>query len=187
MRSDGIAERAPLGLRAAVVGVLLFLHLPFAIILLYAFTTEDASFRFPPPGLTLDWFQVAWNRPDIRAALGLSLRVACASTAIALVLGTVAFASLGLAMAGALRAEATLALANGVFLLFLVLGGIVLPIDHLRAPLEGIAGLLPAAALSEALRIGLGAATGSAVGPLALLAAWGAGAALVAARTFRWE
>jgi ABC-2 type transport system permease protein len=110
-----------------------------------------------------------------------------AVTAIALVLGTVAFASLGLAMAGALRAEATLALANGVFLLFLVLGGIVLPIDHLPVPLEGLAGLLPAAALSEALRIGLGAATGSAVGPLALLAAWGAGASLVAARTFRWE
>lgn len=93
MRSDGFAERAPIGLRAAVAGVLLFLHLPFAIILLYAFTTEDASFRFPPPGLTLDWFQVAWNRPDIRAALGLSLRVACASTAIALVLGTLAAAA----------------------------------------------------------------------------------------------
>jgi putative spermidine/putrescine transport system permease protein len=84
------SERSPLSLRLAVVGVLLFLHLPFAIITLYAFTTEDASFRFPPPGLTLDWLQVAWNRPDIRAALGLSLRIAAASTGVALLLGTLA-------------------------------------------------------------------------------------------------
>ncbi|HKN47778.1 MAG TPA: ABC transporter permease [Candidatus Polarisedimenticolia bacterium] len=87
------AERAPLGLRIAVVLVVLFLHLPFAIILLYAVTTEDASFRLPPPGLTLDWLQVAWNRPDIWAALGLSLRVAAVSTALALVLGTLAAAA----------------------------------------------------------------------------------------------
>ena len=88
MRSE--AAGAPLGLRIAVIGVLLFLHLPFAVIMLYALTTEDASFRFPPPGLTLDWFQVAWNRPDIWAALGLSLRVAGAATAVALALGTLA-------------------------------------------------------------------------------------------------
>jgi putative spermidine/putrescine transport system permease protein len=68
----------------------LFLHLPFAIILLYCFTTEDASFRFPPPGLTLRWFAVAWNRPDVWAALSLSLRVAAAASALALVLGTLA-------------------------------------------------------------------------------------------------
>ncbi len=86
-------ERSPLGLRLAVAGVLLFLHAPFAIIVLYAFTTEDASFRFPPPGLTLDWLQIAWNRPDIWAALGLSLRIAAASTAIALMLGTLAAAA----------------------------------------------------------------------------------------------
>jgi putative spermidine/putrescine transport system permease protein len=85
--------RAPLALKAAVTGVLLFLHLPFAVILLYAFTTEDASFRFPPPGLTLGWLQVAWNRPDIWAALGLSLRIAVAATATALVLGTLAAAA----------------------------------------------------------------------------------------------
>jgi putative spermidine/putrescine transport system permease protein len=89
MRSD----RAPLGLRAAVAGVIAFLHLPFAVILLYCFTTEDASFRFPPPGLTLDWFRVAWNRPDIWASLGLSLRVAGVSTAVALVMGTLAAAA----------------------------------------------------------------------------------------------
>jgi len=85
--------RAPLGLRLAVAGALLFLHLPFGVIVLYALTTEDASFRFPPPGLTLTWFQVAWNRPDIWAAFGLSLRVAATATAVALVLGTLAAAA----------------------------------------------------------------------------------------------
>jgi putative spermidine/putrescine transport system permease protein len=89
MRSDGV-RRPPLALRGAAAGVLLFLHGPFAVICLYALTTEDASFRFPPPGLTLRWFAVAWNRPDIWAALALSLRVATMATALALVLGTLA-------------------------------------------------------------------------------------------------
>jgi len=106
---------------------------------------------------------------------------------VALLLGTLAFAGIGLSMAGTLRAEATLAVANGLFLLLLLLGGIVLPIDHLPGPLEALARVLPANALSEALRIGLGATNGSPVEPLGLLAAWGVGAALVAARTFRWE
>jgi len=89
MRSEA-GERAPLALRLAVLGLVLFLHAPFAIILLYCFTTEDASFVFPPPGLTLDWFRVAWRRPDIWRALGLSLRVAATATGLALVLGTLA-------------------------------------------------------------------------------------------------
>jgi putative spermidine/putrescine transport system permease protein len=89
MRSEA-SERAPLALRLAVLGVVLFLHVPFGIILLYCFTTEDASFVFPPPGLTLDWFRVAWQRPDIWRALGLSLRVAATATGLALVLGTLA-------------------------------------------------------------------------------------------------
>ncbi len=84
---------APLPLRIAVAGVLFFLHAPFAVILLYSLTTEDASFRFPPPGLTLNWFVVAWNRPDIWTALGLSLRVAAVSTAVALIFGTLAAAA----------------------------------------------------------------------------------------------
>jgi putative spermidine/putrescine transport system permease protein len=83
MRSE-TPERAPLGLRLAVAAVVAFLHAPFAVIVLYAFTSEDASFRFPPPGLTLDWFQVAWGRADIWRAFGLSLRVAAVATALAL-------------------------------------------------------------------------------------------------------
>ena len=63
MRSE---PGATLPLRAAAVGGLLFLHVPLALIILYAFTTEEKSFQFPPPGLTLHWFSVAWfNRPDI--------------------------------------------------------------------------------------------------------------------------
>jgi putative spermidine/putrescine transport system permease protein len=86
----GAQARAPLGLRFAVGAVLAFLYIPFMIILLYAFSTEDATFTFPPPGLTTAWFGVAWGRVDIWRALGLSLRVAAISTLLALVLGTLA-------------------------------------------------------------------------------------------------
>jgi putative spermidine/putrescine transport system permease protein len=85
--------RAPLALRAAATGAVVFLHAPFAIILLYCFTTEDASFRFPPPGLTLEWFAVAWQRADVWRALALSLRIAAVATTMALVLGSLAAAA----------------------------------------------------------------------------------------------
>jgi putative spermidine/putrescine transport system permease protein len=88
------SERAPLGLKVAAAAGLLFLHVPMAFILLYAFTTEDRSYQFPPPGLTLRWFAAAWARPDIWAAIGLSVRVALAATALALLLGTLAAAAL---------------------------------------------------------------------------------------------
>ena len=89
MRSD-----APLGLRIAAFAGLAFLHLPILLIFLYAFTTEDRSFAFPPPGLTLKWFAVAWNRPDIWPPLLLSLKVAAFSTAMALILGTLCSAAM---------------------------------------------------------------------------------------------
>jgi ABC-2 type transport system permease protein len=103
------------------------------------------------------------------------------------VLGTAAFAGLGLAMAGALRAEATLALANGLFLAFLLLGGTLVAADRLPGPLASISAVLPASALTEAFRISLGASDGSLIGPLAVLAAWAAAAILIAVRTFRWD
>jgi len=86
--------RATLSLKIAALAGLLFLHIPLALIILYAFTTEDKSYQFPPPGLTLEWFAVAWNRPDIWSALTLSVKVACVSTFIALVLGTLASAAI---------------------------------------------------------------------------------------------
>jgi ABC-2 type transport system permease protein len=107
--------------------------------------------------------------------------------AAALLLGTLAFAGIGLLMAGTLRAEATLAGANGLFLLLLLLGGVVVPVERLPALLADVARVLPAAALSDAMRIGLGMDVGDALGSLVLLGVWGIGAAGLAARWFRWE
>jgi len=67
---------------------------PMAFIILYAFSTEDKSYQFPPPGLTAKWFAVAFGREDIWAALGLSLRVAAVATATALFLGSLAAAAM---------------------------------------------------------------------------------------------
>ena len=88
------SERASWGLKAAAVAGLLFLHLPILLIFLYAFTTEERSFAFPPPGLTTQWFGVAWTREDIWPPLYLSLRVAALSTALALILGTLVAAAM---------------------------------------------------------------------------------------------
>ena len=71
------------------VGVVLFLWLPLGIILVYAFNTSNIQ-SWPIPGVTLRWFRVAWNDPDARDALLLSLKAAFAATAIALALGTMA-------------------------------------------------------------------------------------------------
>ena len=94
MRSDGHTSGASLGLRIAATAGLLFLHLPILLIFLYAFTTEEKSYQFPPPGLTTEWFAVAWNREDIWPPLWLSLRVAAMSSAMALILGTLCAAAM---------------------------------------------------------------------------------------------
>ena len=88
MRSN--SSQASIALKLAVGSVLLFLYFPFAVILLYAFTTEDSAYTFPPPGLTLNWFYIAWQRSDLWQALWLSLQVATLATAIALIFGTLA-------------------------------------------------------------------------------------------------
>jgi ABC-2 type transport system permease protein len=109
---------------------------------------------------------------------------------VAVLLGTAAFAGLGLALAGTLRAETVLALANVLFLAFLVIGGVIVPIDRLPGPLTSIAAALPAAPLSELLRVALGSAgtAGSdVISPLVLLGAWAAGLLGLATATFRWE
>ena len=92
MRSDGNG-RAPLGLRIAAGAGLLFLHLPILLIFVYAFTTEERSYQWPPPGLTTKWLAVTWERPDVWQALSLSVKVAAISTLIALVLGTLCAAA----------------------------------------------------------------------------------------------
>ncbi|WRH63182.1 MAG: ABC transporter permease [Fuscovulum sp.] len=88
------SDRASWGLKIAAVGGLLFLHLPILLIFLYAFTTEDKSYEFPPPGLTMQWFGVAWNREDIWPPLYLSLWVATIATFVAMILGTLVSAAM---------------------------------------------------------------------------------------------
>jgi ABC-2 type transport system permease protein len=121
-------------------------------------------------GLALGW------SPSGDLALALAL----------LLVGTVAFAGIGLLMAGTLRAEATLAAANALFLLLLFLGGMAYPLGKLPGALQGVARALPAAALAESVRDVLSSAAFP-WGSVAVLLAWAVGAPLVAARCFRWE
>ncbi|HXI80062.1 MAG TPA: ABC transporter permease [Verrucomicrobiae bacterium] len=121
---------------------------------------------------------LGWSPPS-----GLSPQLLASS----LVLGTIAFAGLGLLLAGTLRAETMLAVANLLFLAFLAVGGIVVPVDRLPAPVAAIAHALPAAALSDVLRTALGSAGGDATAALALLAVWGTVTVGLAAATFSWE
>ncbi|WP_209598103.1 ABC transporter permease [Ruegeria sp. HKCCSP351] len=87
------SDRASFGLKLAAGAGLTFMHLPILLIFVYAFTTEDKSYQWPPPGLTLKWFAVTWERPDVWEALSLSVRVASISTVIALLLGTLCAAA----------------------------------------------------------------------------------------------
>ena len=88
-------DRASWPLKAAAIFALLFLHIPIIIIILYAFTTDDRTFRFPPPGLTTRWFEtIVTGRPDFWSALSLSLEVAAVATLAALILGTLISAAM---------------------------------------------------------------------------------------------
>lgn len=104
----------------------------------------------------------------------------------AALLGTLAFAGLGLLLAGTLRAEAVLALANGLFLASIMVGGIILPIDHLPGAVEAVARWLPAGALTDLFRAALGSGADP-VPAFLVVGAWGLGAAGLAMRTFRWD
>ena len=105
-----------------------------------------------------------------------------------LAVGTFAFTALGLLLAGAVRAEATLALSNAIFLLLLLVGGVAVDVDELPAALGQVALLTPSGALATVLRDGFGP-DDVATWPfgLVVLAVWGVAAAVLAARTFRWE
>lgn len=164
-RNYGVLKRlggSPLtraGLVAAKIGAVLVVELGQVVLL-----------------VGIGWLVLGWNPASGANAL---------LVLIVVLVGTLAFAGLGLLLAGTLRAEATLALANGLFIVALLLGGIVLPIDHLPEPLAAIAGLLPAAALSDAFRSALG--EGDLLRPLAVLLGWGAASIALAVRSFRWE
>src|SRR5215467_2346477 len=108
-------------------------------------------------------------------------------TLLFIVLGTVTFSALGLAMAGALRAEVTLACANGLYLLFLLLGGGILPLSHLPPSLAAIAEILPAAALTQALQATMSSHAPFPLNAFIILLIWTTVILLVAIKTFKWE
>ena len=101
------------------------------------------------------------------------------------ILGTATFAGFGLALAGGIRPEATLVLANVLFLVALAIGGVLVPVDGLPSTVATIAAFLPPALLTDVLRIGLGTPGD----PIALLAlgAWGLFAVVLAIRAFHWD
>ena len=120
-------------------------------------------------GLALGWDPHA----DVIAAL------------VTIILGTAAFAALGLLLAGSLRAEATLAAANLVYLLLLAGGAVVLPTSA-YGTFGNVVAFLPSGALGEAMRAALSDAA-FAWRDLAVLAAWAVVGAVATARTFKWE
>ncbi|MCT4355048.1 ABC transporter permease [Streptomyces sp. Je 1-79] len=123
----------------------------------------------------------------IALGLGWSPRGGPFSVLLLLVLGTAAFSGLGLLMAGTLRAEATLAAANLVFLLLLVGGGVIVPLDRFPGAARTALELLPISALSEGLRDVLQGGAPMPWGAAAILAVWAVLGLGAAARFFRWE
>lgn len=125
-----------------------------------------------PVGLALGW------RPPLSGLGG---------AFVAVLLGTCAFAGLGLAMAGALRAEVVLAAANGLYVLLLLVSGMMIPLGKLPGPLRFIAKALPSSALADVLR---GLLTDGVSVPgraWIVLLAWAVVGPVVAIRLFRWE
>jgi ABC-2 type transport system permease protein len=113
--------------------------------------------------------------------------VSVLAAAAVLIVGSVAFSGLALLMAGTLRAEATLAAANLVYLVLLGIGGIVFPLTKFPASIRPALRLLPSGALSDGLRAALRYGTGWSARDLLVLVAWGVISVVIAARTFRWE
>ena len=124
-----------------------------------------------PTALLLGW------HPDGTAALAVP----------AYLLGTAAFAGIGLLMAGTLRGTVTLAAANGLYLVLLLLGGMIIPLDKLPTAVRVVAELLPAAALSKAMNAAFTAGAPVHAGQWLVLGVWAVLAPLAAARWFRWE
>jgi ABC-2 type transport system permease protein len=123
----------------------------------------------------------------IAFALGWSPHGNPIAVLLLLVLGTAAFSGLGLLMAGTLKAEATLAAANLVFLLLLVSGGVMIPLDKFSQSTQDVLSLLPITALSDGLRDVLQHGAGMPWGDLGILAVWAVAGLALAGRFFRWE
>jgi len=105
----------------------------------------------------------------------------------AMVLGTVAFGGVGLILAGTLKPLVNLAVVNGLFVVLLLLGGMLIPLGKLPTGLADIAKVLPASALSDALHGALGHGTAVSARDWLVLVVWAVAAPVVAGLTFRWE
>lgn len=123
----------------------------------------------------------------VALALGWSPHGSPLAVAALLLLGTAACSGLGLLMAGTLRAEATLAAANLVFVLLLLGGGVIFPLTDFPGTVRGVLELLPLTALTEGLREVLRDGSGMPWDHAAVLAAWAAASLAAAARFFRWD
>ncbi|GGO81405.1 ABC transporter permease [Wenjunlia tyrosinilytica] len=123
----------------------------------------------------------------IALALGWSPHGNPLAVLLLIVLGTAAFSGLGLLMAGTLRAEATLAAANLVFVLLLLAGGVIVPLDRFPEGVRSFLELLPISALSDGLREVLQHGAGMPWGDVGVLALWSVVGLAAAARFFRWE
>jgi len=120
----------------------------------------------------------AWSPgPDASAALTIG----------AVALGSVTFASAGILLAGTLRPETTLAVANALLLVALLVGDVVVPLDRLPGTLAPVAAALPFAALVDLVRAGLGAGARDPGAAAAILAGWGTVAVVAAVRLTRWD
>jgi ABC-2 type transport system permease protein len=113
-----------------------------------------------------------------------SLSIVLVLTAV--LLGTACFAGLGLTMAGRLKGEVNLAAVNGLYLLLLLFGGMVVPLGKLPGPLRAVGRTLPSGALSEAMRQAVGEVAHTSR-PWIILLVWAAVACTAAGRLFRWE
>ena len=122
-------------------------------------------------GLILGWNPSSINLPSLL---------------LALVLGTSCFAGLGLILAGRLRAEVNLAAQNGLYLVLLLLGGILVPNSELPKSIAWLAEVLPSSLLSELLRSIFGN-NELKISDLASLAIWALGACVVAVFSFKWS
>ena len=120
-------------------------------------------------------------------ALGWSPHGSAAKVVLLLVLGTIAFSALGLLMAGTLRAEATLAAANLVYLLLLALGGVAFPLSDFGSGVRHVLELLPIAALTDGLRAAMSTSSSLPLHDVVTLCVWAVVTGVLAARLFRWE
>ena len=105
----------------------------------------------------------------------------------AVLLGTLAFAGIGLTLAGTLRGEVNLAAQNGLYLVLLLIGGIMFPLDSLPSWLQAPAQLLPSSALADVMRGALTETSLNGGASWIVLAVWALVAPATAAKLFRWQ